>query len=128
MAGVGEDATRREADAEPTPFAVCLVATAGRVDVSITGEVDLTTRDALTAALDAACSREPHVRLDLAGLTFLDPQGALLLARRQAAHPYLEIIAASGAVRRIAEILGEIDGMGAGLHIGGGSAYDGAVT
>ncbi len=127
MAGVGEDAIAREDAARRTPFAVCVVTTTGRVDVSITGEVDLTTREALAGALDVACSLEPHVRLDLSGLRFLDPQGALLLARRQAAHPRVEITAASSAVRRIVEILDQIEGVG-GPHVTGGKAYDAPAT
>jgi len=127
MAVEGEDGLLREDGAEPTPFGVCVVTTTGRVDVSITGEVDLTTRDALEGVLDAACSLEPYVRLDLAGLSFLDPQGALLLARRQAAHPRFEITSVSAAVRRIVQILDEIDGTGPGPRIAG-SAYDASVT
>jgi anti-anti-sigma factor len=127
MVGVGESAFPREDGADRTPFGVCVVTTAGRVDVSITGEVDLTTRDALAGALDTALSLERYVRVDLSGLTFLDPQGARLLARRQAAHPRLEIVAASAAVQRVVEILGEIEGIGPGPRIGG-SAYDPPVT
>jgi anti-anti-sigma regulatory factor len=127
MAVAGEDGLLRQDGAEPTPFGVCVVTTTGRVDVNITGEVDLTTRNALEGVLDAACSLEPYVRLDLAGLSFLDPQGALLLARRQAAHPRFEITAASAAVRRIVDLLGEVDGAGPVPRIGG-SAYDSRVT
>jgi anti-sigma B factor antagonist len=127
MAGVREQAFPREDGADQTPFGVCVVTTAGRVDVSITGEVDLTTREALAGALDAACSLEPYVRVDLSGLDFLDPQGALLLAHRQAAHPRLEIVDASAAVRRVVEILGEIEGIGPVPRVGG-SAYDSPVT
>ena len=127
MAGEGEEALPREDGAGHTPFAACIVTTAGRVDVSITGEVDMTNRDALAGVLDIACGLEPHVRLDLSGLTFLDPQGAQLLARRQAAHARLEITATSGAVQRIVEILGQIEGIGTPPRIGG-NAYDAPVT
>ena len=127
MAAVGESAFPREDGADHAPFGVCVVTTGGRVDVSITGEVDLTTRDALAGALDTARSLERYVRVDLSGLAYLDPQGALLLARHQAAHPRLEIVAASAAVRRVVDILGEIEGVGPGPRIGG-SAYDPHVT
>jgi anti-anti-sigma regulatory factor len=122
----GEVAFPRESD--QSPFAVSVVTTTGRTDVSVAGEIDLTTRDALAGVLDAACSLEPHVRLDLSGLRFLDPQGALLLARRQADHPRLEISAASAAVHRVCEILAEIGMVGDTPHIGGASAYDGSIT
>jgi anti-anti-sigma regulatory factor len=124
----GEAAFSHEGGAEGTPFAVCIVTTAGRVDVSIAGEVDLTTREALAGVLDVACNLEAYVCLDLSRLDFLDPQGALLLARRQATHPHLEITGASAAVRRVVQILGEIEGFGAGPHIGGGSTYDSPGT
>jgi anti-anti-sigma regulatory factor len=124
----GEAVFSHEGGAEGTPFAVCIVTTAGRVDVGIAGEVDLTTREALAGVLDVACKLEAHVRLDLSRLDFLDPQGAILLARRQASHPRLEITGASAAVRRIVEILGEMEGFGDGLHLSGGSAYDASGT
>ena len=82
---------------------------------------------ALAGALDTARSLERYVRVDLSGLAYLDPQGALLLARHQAAHPRFEIVAASAAVRRVVDILGEIEGIGPGPRIGG-SAYDPHVT
>ncbi len=127
MAGAGGDPfARRDGDdrAEGTPFAACVVTTTGCVDVSITGEVDLTTRDALMGVLDTACSVERHVRLDLSGLAFLDPQGALLLGRRQADHPRFDITAASDAVRRIIEILGGIEGIGAVPRLVDSTTYD----
>ncbi len=127
MAGVGEAGVRHDDGAEQTLFAVCVVTIPGRVDVSITGEVDLSTREALVGVLDTACGLEPHVRLDLAGVVFLDPQGAMLLGRRQAGHPHLEVTAASGAVRRIVEILREIEGAGPCLQIAAGT-YDAPVS
>jgi anti-anti-sigma factor len=99
-----------ERGAEGAPFAVCVVTQRGRVDLSISGDIDLTTRPAFERALDSACALATHVRLDLGDVGFLDPQGAQLLAQRQAAHPLLELTGASTAVRRIIEILAEIDG------------------
>jgi anti-anti-sigma factor len=113
-----------EGGAEGTPFAVCVVTQPGRVDVNVSGEIDLTTREAFERVLDAACTLEPHVRLDLSGVAFLDPQGARLLARRQLAHPLLEVAHTSHAVRRIVDILSQLDGAGAQPHIQSGPACD----
>ena len=115
-----------ERGAEGTPFAVCVVTQRGRVDLSISGDIDLTTRAAFERALDTACALETHVRLDLGDVGFLDPQGAQLLAQRQAAHPLLELTGASAAVRRIIEILAEIDGAAPSPRLEPGPACDAA--
>jgi anti-anti-sigma factor len=109
---MADNPLRDEGGAEGTPFAVCVVTQAGRVDVSVTGDVDLTTREAFERVLDTACALDPHVRLDLRGVGFLDPHGASLLARRQAANPHLHVTHTSAAVRRIIEILSQIDTSG----------------
>ena len=116
-----------EGGAEGTPFAVCVVTRAGRVDVTIAGDIDLTTREAFERVLDTACALESHVRLDLAKVGFLDPQGARLLARRQQGHPLLEVTNSSSAVCRIVEILAEIDGAGTSPRPRGDPACDAAT-
>ena len=123
-----EDATRRDGGADGTLLAVSVVTHAGRVDVRITGDVDLTTRDAFAALLDVAAGLAAHVHLDLSGVGFLDPQGALLLARRQATHPRFEITCASASVRRIVEILEQLDGVGRSPRLDGGSNCDASET
>ncbi len=114
----------KQRDVEGTPFAVYVVTQGGRVDVSIAGDIDLTTREAFERVLDTACGRDTHVRLDLAEVGFLDPQGAQLLARRQAAHPNLEVTRASATVRRIIEILAEIDAAAVSLDLESGAPCD----
>jgi anti-anti-sigma factor len=116
-----------EGGAEGTPFAVCVVTQPGRVEVSVSGEIDLTTREAFERVLESACALGPHVRLDLSGVAFLDPQGARLLARRQLAHPLLEVTRTSAAVRRIVDILSQLEAAGTQPHRQSGPACDAAA-
>jgi anti-anti-sigma factor len=80
----------------------------------VRGEIDLATRDELELQIANACAGDRAVWLDLVDVAFLDPQGARVLARLQADHPSLRIGAASAAVRRSAEIVELIDGVGSG--------------
>ena len=54
-------------------------------------------------------------------VTFLDPQGARLLARLQAEFVGLRVASASPAVRRSAEIVELIDGVGTGPALDSGA-------
>jgi anti-anti-sigma factor len=83
------------------------------VVVQARGEIDLATRAVFEHRIRAACGVAPQVWLDLAEVTFLDPQGARLLASLQGAHARLRIASASPAVRRSVEIVGLIDGVAA---------------
>jgi anti-anti-sigma factor len=126
---MGDSGTaQRGGDAAGTPFGVCVVTHAGRVEVSIAGDIDLATRQAFEGVLHTVCSLEPYVRLDLSEVDFLDPHGARELARCQATHPRLEIVAASDCVRRIIAILGQLDGAGASPRLPDGPACDAAAT
>jgi anti-anti-sigma factor len=114
----------QQRDVEGTPFAVCVVTQGGGVDVSIAGDIDLATRAAFARVLDTACRLDTRVRLDLGDVVFLDPQGAQLLAQRQAAHPLLEVTRASASVRRIIEILTQIDAAAAAPDLEPGASCD----
>ena len=84
------------------------------VVVQARGEVDLATRRAFEHRLRWACEQAGDVWLDLVDVTFLDPQGARLLARLQVEFVGLRVASASPAVRRSAEIVELIDGVGTG--------------
>ena len=98
------------------------------VVVQARGEVDLATRRAFEHRLRWACEQAGDVWLDLMDVTFLDPQGARVLARLQAEFVGLRVASASPAVRRSAEIVELIDGVGTGpaLDPGADSERDAA--
>ena len=89
------------------------------VVVTARGEIDLATRDAFEQEVRSACAAAPAVWLDLADVTFLDPQGARLLARLQAGCDGVRIASASAAVRRTAELVEQIEGVAAFIDPGG---------
>ena len=91
------------------------------VVVQARGEVDLATRRAFEHRLRWACEQAGDVWLDLMDVTFLDPQGARLLARLQAEFVGLRVASASPAVRRSAEIVELIDGVGTGPALDSGA-------
>jgi anti-sigma B factor antagonist len=83
------------------------------VTVSISGEIDIATCQAMRNALGAGIGRGPvHLEVDMSAVTFMDASGigALLAARRQAvdAGGSLTLRAPSSAVRRLTGIL-ELD-------------------
>jgi anti-sigma B factor antagonist len=47
----------------------------GKIVVSVGGDVDLVTSDELRQVLEDAVRVNPHVEVDLAGLTFIDSSG-----------------------------------------------------
>jgi anti-anti-sigma factor len=83
------------------------------VVVQARGEIDLATRDVFEQEVRMACVTAQAVWLDLADVTFLDPQGARLLAQLQATHDGVRIASASKAVHRTAELVQEIEGIAA---------------
>jgi anti-anti-sigma regulatory factor len=121
------DAHPHEDDAGGTRLAVSVVMHDGRVDVHVRRDIDIMTRAACTSRLELVCGLADQVRVDLSAVEFLDPQGASVLARHQAAHPRLEISAASPAVCRIVEILRQLEGVGDVRRLGGSCAYDSPV-
>jgi anti-anti-sigma regulatory factor len=121
------DAHPHEDDAGGTQLDVSVVTRDGRVDVHVGGDIDILTHAAFTSLLELVCGLADHVRVDLSAVEFLDPRGASALARHQAAHPRLEISAASPAVCRIVEILGQLEGVGDVPRLCGGCAYDSPV-
>lgn len=84
------------------------------VTVTITGEIDLATRDTMRRALTAALGHGPvHLKADLSAVTFIDCSsiGVLLGVACQArqAGGSLTLRAPSGAVRMLTETLGLSD-------------------
>jgi anti-anti-sigma factor len=60
---------------EQPEFRIELESTAGRVRLSVSGEVDLQTTPALEAAVADACARGATVELDLHEVSFIDSTG-----------------------------------------------------
>lgn len=89
------------------------------VVVQARGEIDLATRALFEREVRSACAIARTVWLDLADVTFLDPQGARLLARLQAVFDGVRIASASAAVRRTAELVEQIEGIAAVIEPGG---------
>jgi anti-sigma B factor antagonist len=83
----------------------------GQVVVSLVGELDLHTADALTAAVSGLLEQEvTRVEVDAGGLSFADSAGlrAVLIARAAAedAGATFGVTDASGTVERLIEITG----------------------
>jgi anti-sigma B factor antagonist len=80
----------------PESFAVTTTQHAGRTVIAVSGELDLATCGALTAALDDALRDEScaGIGVDLRGLSFCDSSGlkALLQASRQAALRRIDLV------------------------------------
>jgi anti-sigma B factor antagonist len=82
----------------------------GVATVALAGECDLSVRDELAAALDAAIARSRIVVVDLAELTFLDSSGVhgLVMAYHAAqdAGVKLYVVNALGVVAELLELTG----------------------
>jgi anti-anti-sigma factor len=80
------------------------------VTVTISGEIDICTCEAMRDALAAGLGDGPDLTADLSGVTFMDASGigVLLAVRRLAAEAggSLTLRAPSAAVRRVTGILG----------------------
>ncbi len=92
---------------------VDVAAVAGRTTVRVTGELDVATCADLAAALAVVLRRTGAVRvdLDLAGVTFLDATGygALVAGLRTTGGTSPFVVAASGPVRRLLVLFGDLD-------------------
>ena len=106
--------TGGDAWADDPPLRMSVTHCNDAVVVLACGEVDLATRAAFERCVRHACGSLRDVWLDLADVTFLDPQAVRLLARLQGEFASLRVASASAAVRRTAEIVELIDGAGAG--------------
>jgi anti-anti-sigma factor len=84
--------------------------------VTVAGDIDISTADALQAALDRVADC-PLIELDLAEVVFVDSTGigvvAQALARARVTHRMLTLREASSAVRRAFELSGIGDALGA---------------
>jgi anti-sigma B factor antagonist len=86
---------------------------AGALVVALTGECDLRSRDAMTAALMDAVRSSRHVTVDLAGVRFLDSSGlhALVTAHHAALDRSgaLHVVNATGTVETVLQITGILE-------------------
>lgn len=94
-----------------TPFSIDRRALGDRcLRIRIGGELDLSTADRLTEALEEALALRAHVVVDLQPCSFLDSTGiaAILCARRQLADQgcVLCVIGARNGVERVLDITG----------------------
>jgi len=96
--------------------------------VCVRGEIDLATRDQFERGIASACEAGGDVWLDLTDVAFLDPGGARTLGRLRAAYARLRVASASAAVRRSAEIVELIDGVGTGPILDSGADSERGVA
>lgn len=83
-------------------------------DVVANGEIDLSTADQLTGAVETALAGRPTlIRLDLAATTFMDSSGlrAVIAGEQRAAEAgaRLNIVGMSAGVEKVLEITGLIE-------------------
>jgi anti-sigma B factor antagonist len=94
----------------PSDFSITIDRDGDRAVMVISGELDLRTRDELSAAATRILQDASTVIADLGRVTFVDSSGlsALVAARREAARLEREfrIRAAHGSVARVLEISG----------------------
>ncbi|MGH3329417.1 MAG: MEDS domain-containing protein [Streptomycetales bacterium] len=83
------------------------VATADPPGLVLTGEVDLSNRDALAAILKALALVDGEVTIDATGLTFADVRAAHLLAGAAAGRTGRTVIVGSACLARLLHILGD---------------------
>lgn len=97
-----------------TPRARLAVATDDdTVSLSLDGELDMASLPDIEAALDALLTRSPGpLRIDVAGLEFLDSSGMAVLIRLANHFTPVETHHATGPVRRVIEVLGLADRLG----------------
>ena len=102
----------------------------GHVVVALRGELDLLDAAAAAAALGAVAARTPWIIVDLAGLEFIDATGvaALSRGRRHARNAGGDLLLAApqGLVRRVLEIIWEIDGFAVYASVAEAAASAGA--
>ena len=80
--------------------------TSGAAVVAASGEIDLASKDLLTAALQPLLGGEQPVLLDLSLVGFMDCAGLRVLQSAHLAHPGFALVAPSDAVRRLLELAG----------------------
>ncbi|MEU4690121.1 STAS domain-containing protein [Actinoplanes sp. NPDC023714] len=93
-----------------TDFQISTAPQAGRIVVSVAGDVDLRHRDEMTDSLQAAVRSAPEVVVDLAAVRFLDSSGlhALISARQAATRRdgTVWVVNATGTVAMVLEMTG----------------------
>jgi anti-anti-sigma factor len=87
------------------------------VRVSMRGDLDLAGVAAADAAIRDAMARHPAVTLDLSGLEFIGSEGIRVVLRARECADVdgvaLRVVAGTGAARRLIDILGLADRLGA---------------
>jgi anti-anti-sigma factor len=87
----------------------------GRLVVTLAGELDLASLQALTAPLELLLGAEPQpVVLDMGGLSFLDSSGVAVLVRIANHFGQVRTRATTTPVRRVIEVLGLAERLGMG--------------
>jgi len=103
------------ADAPADELLVETVRAADQITVTVRGEVDAHTADRLRDELDGLAG-EPHVRLDLSDVGFMDSSGLRVLIASQRrlgeAGGQFEVVAASRPLIRLFEIAGVAEHLG----------------
>ena len=99
---------------DPPEFRIEQERTAGRVRLSVSGEVDLETTPALEAAVSDACVGSSTVELDLHDVSFIDSTGirAVLTAKSLCSERGVEFLLVPSrhqAPRRTFELAGVLD-------------------
>lgn len=95
---------------QPGQLSVVATATDGIRVLTLAGEIDHHTGDALRQALDASDTPRPRIVVDLRGVSFMDSSGInILIAAHRAlseAGGWLRLAAPTGAVLRTIRIVG----------------------
>ena len=85
----------------------------GVLTLSITGELDLSSIESVSNAIDQAWSGNPNrVVFDLAGLTFMDSSGIALMLQISRRVAKVEVRDAAPMVRRVIEATGLLEVLG----------------
>ena len=99
-------------NSEPVALSISVELVEGRaaVNVYIAGEIDMSNVAVVSRAIDDAAAMAPHVRLDLAHVSFIDCSGVrtLLLAKNRLKElgGEFSILALSHRVERLLELTG----------------------
>lgn len=85
----------------------------GVLTLSIIGELDLSSIESVSTAIDKAWSGNPHrVVFDLRGLTFMDSSGIALMLQVSRRVGKVEVRDAAPMVRRVIEATGLVEVLG----------------
>lgn len=102
-------------DDDPVPLDIVVGGGEGTPEVRVAGELDLHGSDALVARVRALARPGGSLRVDLAGITFIDSTGANALLRidRDARHAGAAevrfVVVRGGPVARLLELTGLVD-------------------